>query len=127
MAGFTTTRWNEILVNIAEYGRKGKHRNLRDKLLIQGDIVCKGCGAVNDYEFTNSAHLAVTAEMMLLTASGAKESDWLSFGRSATFDGKEMPPSKMPAYLARLVGRSPADAASADPVRERAAPVGADR
>jgi len=101
----------EILVNIAEYGRKGKHRDLRDKLLIQGDIVCKGCGAVNDYEFTNSAWLAVTAEMVLLTASGAKESDWLSFGRSATFDGKEMPPSKMPAYLARLVDRCPADVA----------------
>ncbi len=101
----------EILVNIAEYGRKDKHRNLRDELLIQGDIVCKGCGAVNDYEFTNSAWLAVTAEMMLLTASGAKESGWLSFGRSATFDGKEMPPSKMPVYLARLVDRFPADAA----------------
>jgi tetratricopeptide (TPR) repeat protein len=58
------------------------------------------------------AHLAVVGEMMLLlTATGAQESDWLSFGRSATFDGKEMLPSKMPAYLARLVGRSPNDAA----------------
>jgi tetratricopeptide (TPR) repeat protein len=100
-----------VFVNTALLGKRGKHQNLRDEFLIQDDIVCKGCGAINDYEFTNSAHLAVMGEMMQLTATEAQESGWLSFGKSATFDGKEMLSSKMPAYLARLVGRSPNDAA----------------
>jgi tetratricopeptide (TPR) repeat protein len=100
-----------VFVNTGLLGKKSKNKNLRDELLIQDDIVCKGCGTINNYEFTNAAHLAVMGEMMLLTATGAQESDWLSFGRCATFDGKEMLPSKMPSYLARLVGRSPNDAA----------------
>ncbi|SHI64055.1 tetratricopeptide repeat protein [Desulfofundulus thermosubterraneus] len=99
----------ELFVDISQYRKESA--NLRDALLIQEDIVCKGCGAVNDYEYTNAAMLALTAEIMLLAARGQKESSWLTFGRSTTFDGKEIPLSKMPAYFERLVQRSPANAA----------------
>ncbi|MBE3587209.1 MAG: HEAT repeat domain-containing protein [Thermoanaerobacteraceae bacterium] len=102
---------DELFVDTAQYKQKDGPGNLRDALLIKSDIVCKGCGAINDYEYTNAAMLAVTAEMILLASQGEKVSSWLSFGRSATFDGKEMPISKMPAYFARLIQRSPADAA----------------
>jgi len=97
-----------------EKHRKGKSVDAEEEFVITKQIVCKHCGAVDDYKFTSEAMLAITAETMkslFLAEQGKKEKamevsrvKYVTFGLK---DGQKMHPKKAIAYYHQRIANDP--------------------
>jgi len=90
-------------------GEKGKPR-------ISDKIVCKNCRAVNQYEITAKGDLAITSQMILMTALTEKgkirpEESPIKFGKSGLMDGRRMSFDDVLKYYKEEIKKSPNDPA----------------
>lgn len=90
-------------------GEKGKPR-------ISDKIVCKNCRAVNQYEITAKGDLAITAQMILMTALAEKgklrpDESPIKFGESGLMDGRRMSFGSILKYYKEEIKKSPNDPA----------------
>ncbi|PIV24155.1 MAG: hypothetical protein COZ69_12180 [Deltaproteobacteria bacterium CG_4_8_14_3_um_filter_45_9] len=90
-------------------GEKGKPR-------ISDKIVCKNCRAVNQYEITGKGDLAITAQMILMTALAEKgklrpDESPIKFGESGLMDGRRMSFGSILKYYKEEIKKSPNDPA----------------
>jgi tetratricopeptide (TPR) repeat protein len=86
---------------------KGKPR-------ISDKIVCKNCRAVNQYEITAKGDLAITSQMILMTALAEKgklrpEESPIKFGESGLMDGRRMSFDEVLNYYKEGIKKSPHD------------------
>jgi HEAT repeat protein len=90
-------------------GEKGKPR-------ISDKIVCKNCRAVNQYEITAKGDLAITSQMILVTALAEKgklrpEESPIKFGESGLMDGRRMSFDDVLKHYKKEIKKSPNDPA----------------
>ena len=90
-------------------GEKGKPR-------ISDKIVCKNCRAVNQYEITAKGDLAITSQMILMTAFAEKgklrpEESPIKFGESGLMDGRRMSFDDVLKHYKEEIKKSPNDPA----------------
>ncbi len=86
-------------------GEEGKPR-------IVDKIICKNCRAINQYEITNSGHLAITSQLILTTAlvdeGQLKPGEGpIQFAQAGFMDGRRMSMEKMLEYYQKEVEKSP--------------------
>jgi tetratricopeptide (TPR) repeat protein len=83
---------------------------------ITDKIVCKNCRAVNQYEITAKGDLAITSQMILMTALAEKgklrtEESPIKFGESGLMDGRRMSFGEILTYYKEEIRKSPNDPA----------------
>jgi tetratricopeptide (TPR) repeat protein len=83
---------------------------LRARTFVDRIITCKSCGAVDDYELTSRAHLALLPRLMRLKDSADPLGEQIVVARRQLYDGTVIvEPSKAIAYLEENASRHPLD------------------
>ena len=91
-------------------------RGEEEKPKIGDKIICKNCRAINQYEITTSGHLAITSQLILITALIDKGQfkpgeGPIQFAQAGFMDGRRMSMGKMLEYYQKEVQKSPGDPA----------------
>jgi tetratricopeptide (TPR) repeat protein len=89
-------------------------RGEEEKPKIGDKIICKNCKAINQYEITNSGHLAITSQLILTTAlveeGQLKPGEGpIQFAQAGLMDGRRMSMDKMLEYYQKEIQKSPED------------------
>jgi len=88
----------------------------KDEPRIMDKIVCKNCRAINQYEITTKGELAITSQMILMTALAEKgkaipEDSPIKFAESGLMDGRRMSFDEILEYYKGEIRKSPNDPA----------------
>ncbi|MGB9699649.1 MAG: SEC-C metal-binding domain-containing protein [Thermodesulfobacteriota bacterium] len=84
--------------------------------IIEDKIVCKNCQAINQYELTSKANMAIIGQMILMHALADKgnldltESS-IKIASTALMDGRQMSKEEMLKYYGKEIKRTPKDPA----------------
>ena len=95
---------------------QSENKSSEDEFWFQKRVVCKKCGAVDEYAFTGQAHIALVGEQVKMhlaskeTIDAQQGTPRLKFFRFALSDGRKMPPRRALEVLRQEAEAIPQDA-----------------